>query len=296
MNWIEQDLTPHILADQPRKKGVPEGLWNSCPACAVPLFAEELAKALQVCPSCGYHVRMSSRSRLESLLDPEGIVELADSVRATDALGFTDGKSYSERLSQAAKRSESSEALVVAEGRLCEIPVVLAIFEFGFMGGSMGAVVGERFVRGVSRALELACPFICFTASGGARMQEGLFSLMQMAKTNAALTRLSERGIPYISVLTYPTMGGVSASFSFMGDLVLAEPGALVGFAGPRVIQQTVREQLPPGFQTAEFLIGKGAIDDIIDRRSMRAYLASVLSILASRPSPVSGEGSATEG
>ncbi|MDR2195342.1 MAG: acetyl-CoA carboxylase, carboxyltransferase subunit beta, partial [Gallionellaceae bacterium] len=237
-----------------------------------------------VCPKCGHHHRIGARKRLDWLLDAEGRFEIGAEIQPMDALKFKDSRKYSERLTSAQKDTGEEDALVVMQGSLRELPVVVAVFEFSFMGGSMGSVVGERFVRGVQIATEQNMPFICFAASGGARMQEGLLSLMQMAKTCAALTQLSQSNLPFISVLTDPTMGGVSASFAFMGDVVLAEPGALIGFAGARVIQQTVRETLPEGFQRAEFLLEHGAIDRIIDRREMREQLATLITLLMKQP------------
>ena len=262
------------------KKNVPEGLWHKCPSCQSVLYHSDLEKNLNVCPKCSHHHRIRARTRLEGLLYSEGQFEIGAEVLPVDTLKFKDQKKYSERLTASKKSTNEDDALVVMQGTIHTVPVVVAVFEFTFMGGSMGSVVGERFVRGVRDAIEQKCPFICFAASGGARMQEGLLSLMQMAKTCAALTQLSEEKLPFISVLTDPTMGGVSASFAFMGDVVIAEPGALIGFAGARVIQQTVRETLPEGFQRAEFLLDHGAVDMIIDRREMKNQLATLITLL----------------
>jgi acetyl-CoA carboxylase carboxyl transferase subunit beta len=283
MSWIEKILPPRInraSAGDANARRVPEGLWVKCPGCEAVLYKEDVIATLNVCPSCGHHMRLGARARIDALLDEEGREEIGGATRPLDPLKFKDSRRYPERISEAVKQTEESEALVVVAGRVLSQPIVLACFEFEFMGGSMGSVVGERFARGVQQALRLRCPFVCVAASGGARMQESLFSLMQMAKTNAMLTRLSEAGLPFISILTDPTMGGVSASFAFMGDVVIAEPKALVGFAGPRVIEQTVREKLPEGFQRAEFLLAKGAIDMIVDRRQMRTELAQLLALL----------------
>ncbi|MFZ5522852.1 MAG: acetyl-CoA carboxylase, carboxyltransferase subunit beta [Pseudomonadota bacterium] len=281
MSWFQKLLPPKIkrrLGDT--KKNVPEGLWHKCPSCQAVLYYSDLEKNQSVCPKCNYHHRITARVRLDQLLDGEGRFEIGAEVLPLDTLKFQDQKKYSERLVAAKRSTDEDDALVVMQGSIHAVPVVVAAFEFGFMGGSMGSVVGERFVRGVQDALEQKCPFICFSASGGARMQEGLLSLMQMAKTCAALTQLSQARLPFISVLTDPTMGGVSASFAFMGDVVIAEPGALIGFAGARVIQQTVRETLPEGFQRAEFLLEHGAIDMIIDRREMKNQLATLITLL----------------
>jgi len=281
MSWFQKLLPPKIKRrDGDAKKNVPEGLWSKCPSCEAVLYHSDLEQNHSVCPKCNHHHRVSARTRLNLLLDGEGQFEIGAEVMPLDTLKFKDQKKYSERLVIAKKNTNEDDALVVMQGSIHAVPVVVAVFEFGFMGGSMGSVVGERFVRGVQDAIEQQCPFICFAASGGARMQEGLLSLMQMAKTCAALTQLSEEKLPFISVLTDPTMGGVSASFAFMGDVVIAEPGALIGFAGARVIQQTVREVLPEGFQRAEFLLEHGAVDMIIDRREMRNQLATLITLL----------------
>ena len=286
MTWLNKLLPPKIKRESgqaPRRSTLPEGLWSKCPACEAVLYATDLANNLQVCPKCGHHNRLNAREWLDLLLDPEGRSEIGTEVLPVDSLKFKDSKKYPERLMAAHQDSGESDSLVAMQGTVKGIPLVAAVFEFDFMGGSMGSVLGERFVRGVNAAVEQQIPFVCVTASGGARMQEGLFSLMQMAKTTAALTRLSDIGQPFISILTDPTMGGVSASFAFVGDVVMAEPNALIGFAGPRVIEQTVREKLPEGFQRAEFLLDKGAIDLIVDRREMRDKLAATLSLLLNR-------------
>ncbi len=281
MSWFQKLLPPKIKRREGDiKKNVPEGLWTKCPSCQAVLYHSDLEKNLSVCPKCNHHHRITARLRLDQLLDSEGRFEIGAEVLPVDTLKFQDQKKYSERLIAAKQSTDEDDALIVMQGSIHAVPVVAAGFEFNFMGGSMGSVVGERFVRGVQVALEQKCPFICFSASGGARMQEGLLSLMQMAKTCAALTQLSQERLPFISVLTDPTMGGVSASFAFMGDVVIAEPGALIGFAGARVIQQTVRETLPEGFQRAEFLLEHGAIDMIIDRREMKNQLATLITLL----------------
>ena len=281
MNWFEKLIPATIRTESSVNKGsVPEGLWNKCPSCDAILYNAELEKNFSVCPKCDHHMRISARRRLNMFLDEEGRIELGTGLKANDPLKFKDTKKYKDRLSQAQKACKENDALVVMQGLLNGKGIVAAAFDFGFMGGSMGSVVGERFVRGVNKSLELGIPFIVFTASGGARMQESLFSLFQMTKTSAALTRLSEAGIPYISYMTDPTMGGVSASLAMLGDINVAEPKALIGFAGPRVIEQTVREKLPEGFQRSEFLQEHGAIDTIIDRREMREAISSILSML----------------
>ena len=288
MSWLNKILPPGLKrSTNSRAKQVPEGLWVKCPSCDSVLYSTELEKNLNVCPKCEHHMRLRARLRLERLLDEEGRKELGQEVRPVDALKFKDSRKYTDRLSQAGDASGETDALVVMEGTIEGQPVVVACFEFDFMGGSMGSVVGERFARGVERALQKRCPFVSIAASGGARMQEGLLSLMQMAKTTAALTRLGAERLPYFSVLTDPTMGGVSASFAFLGDVVIAEPNALVGFAGPRVIEQTVREKLPEGFQRAEFLLEKGAIDMIVHRRELRETLANLATLLQKQPAPV---------
>jgi acetyl-CoA carboxylase carboxyl transferase subunit beta len=281
MSWFDKLLPPKIQPTDPtERRTVPEGLWIKCPACETVLYKTDLDQNLDVCPKCSHHHRIGARARLDAFLDAEGRYEIGHEVLPVDALKFKDSKKYAERLRDALEATGETDALVVVGGAVQTIPVVVACFEFDFMGGSMGSVVGERFVRGVTTAVEQKVPFVCFTATGGARMQEGLLSLLQMAKTNAALTKLAKARLPFISVLTDPTMGGVSASFAFMGDVVIGEPNALIGFAGPRVIENTVREKLPEGFQRAEFLIEKGAIDMIVDRREMRATVAKLLALL----------------
>ena len=287
MSWLNKLLPPKIKRNDTgiaRKSSLPEGLWSKCPSCEEVLYATDLQKNANVCPKCAHHNRVDARARIDLLLDAEGRFEIGAEVLPVDTLKFKDSRRYPERLLDAAESTGETDSLVVVQGSLKTLPVVLAVFEFGFMGGSMGSVLGERFVRGVQVAVEQGVPFICVTASGGARMQEGLFSLMQMAKTTAALTKLSEAQLPFISILTDPTMGGVSASFAFIGDVVIAEPGALIGFAGPRVIEQTVRQTLPEGFQRAEFLLEKGAIDMIVDRREMKDKLSRLLTLLQKLP------------
>ena len=281
MTWLQKLLPPRIKSTPGvTKKSMPEGLWVKCPACETVLYKTDLEQNLNVCPKCGHHHRISARTRLDAFLDAEGRYEIGQEVVPVDPLKFKDSKRYPERLKEAMESTGETDALVVMGGAVHTMPVVVAAFEFDFMGGSMGSVVGERFVRGVESACEQKTPFISFTATGGARMQEGLLSLMQMAKTNAALTRLAKARLPYVSVLTDPTMGGVSASFAFVGDVVIAEPKALIGFAGPRVIENTVREKLPEGFQRAEFLLQTGAIDMIVDRRELRGTIARAVAML----------------
>ncbi len=287
MSWLQKLLPPKInRTGTGAKKNVPEGLWSKCPSCAAVLYATDLEKNANVCPKCGYHNRISARGRLDLLLDPEGRFEIGVEIASVDNLKFKDDKRYPERLEEAEKATGETEALIVMQGAIKNVPLIVAAFEFEFMGGSMGSAVGERFVRGVHACLDQQLPLVCVTATGGARMQEGLFSLMQMAKTTAALTQLTTRKLPFITVLTDPTMGGVSASFAMIGDVVIAEPRALIGFAGPRVIEQTVREKLPEGFQRAEFLLEKGAIDMIVDRRQMRDKLANLLTLLQRQAPP----------
>ena len=288
MSWIEKLLPPRINKNSDSgARRVPEGLWVKCPSCESVLYSEDLAANLHVCPKCDHHMRIGARARIDSLLDIEGRVEIGQTTRSVDTLKFKDSRKYPERVQEAMKQTGETDALVVMSGSIRGVSAVLACFEFEFMGGSMGSVVGERFVRGVQAALENKTPFICVAASGGARMQEGLLSLMQMAKTNAMLTRLSAAGLPFISVLTDPTMGGVSASFAFVGDVVIAEPKALIGFAGPRVIEQTVREKLPEGFQRAEFLLKTGAIDMVVDRRQLREEIARLLALLGNESADI---------
>jgi acetyl-CoA carboxylase carboxyl transferase subunit beta len=284
MSWLQKLLPPKIKRSEGGRKSIPEGLWAKCPACEAVLYSTDLENNQNVCPKCSHHLRLRARARLDALLDPEGRFEIGSEVIPMDPLKFKDSKRYVDRLVAANEDTGEADAMVVMQGAIKTVPVVVACFEFEFLGGSMGAVVGERFVRGVKAAIELQAPFICITASGGARMQEGLFSLMQMAKTTAAVTQLAHHQLPFITLLTDPTMGGVSASFAFVGDVVIAEPGALIGFAGPRVIEQTVRETLPEGFQRAEFLIEKGAIDMIVDRRQLRDKLASLITLLQRVP------------
>ena len=286
MSWLQKLLPPKIKRSEGVRKSIPEGLWTKCPACEAVLYATDLENNQNVCPKCNHHHRIRARARLDLLLDSEGRFEVGAEVVPTDPLKFKDGKRYIDRLAAAVEETGETDALVVMQGAIKDIPLMVACFDFEFMGGSMGSVVGERFVRGVRGAIEQELPFVCITASGGARMQEGLFSLMQMAKTTAAVARLAGQRLPFVTVLTDPTMGGVSASFAFVGDVVIAEPGALIGFAGPRVIEQTVRETLPDGFQRAEFLLDKGAIDMIVDRRQMRDKLASLITLLQRVPAP----------
>ena len=280
MSWLEK-LTPSqvtLLGD--KKKAVPEGLWTKCEGCNSVLYRAELERTLEVCPKCGHHSSISARQRLNHFLDPEPREEIGANLQAADPLKFKDTKKYKDRIADAQKTTDEKEAMVVMRGKLMGLPLVTAAFEFGFIGGSMGSVVGEKFALGVQRCLDDGVPLVCFSASGGARMQESLFSLLQMAKTSAALARLGERGLPYVSVLTHPTMGGVSASLAMLGDIHIAEPKAQIGFSGPRVIEQTVRQKLPEGFQTSEFLLEHGAIDMIVDRREMRERVHGILALL----------------
>lgn len=286
MSWFEKLLPARIRIDSKSRRPIPEGLWSKCPVCQAVLYRSELERNLNVCPKCGHHQRIEARQRLEGFLDAEGRSEIAAELAPVDRLKFRDSKKYKDRISQAQKATDEQDALIVMQGKVLGVPLVAAAFEFRFMGGSMGSVVGEKFVRGAQLALEQNIPLVCFSASGGARMQEALFSLMQMAKTSAVLNKLRERGLPFISVLTDPTMGGVSASFAMLGDINVAEPNALIGFAGPRVIEQTVRQTLPEGFQRSEFLLEHGAIDMIIDRREMRGKVASLLSMLTHQDAP----------
>ncbi|HEY2275311.1 MAG TPA: acetyl-CoA carboxylase, carboxyltransferase subunit beta [Steroidobacteraceae bacterium] len=283
MTWFDK-IMPSRIKTERRTRSVPEGLWIKCPACDAVLYRAELERNLSVCPKCSHHMRIRARERLERLLDQGTIGEIGAAISPEDPLKFRDSKRYRDRLTQAQKATGESDALVVLEGTLHGLPVVAAAFEFQFLGGSMGSVVGERFKRGVDYCIQERRPFICFSASGGARMQEALYSLLQMAKTAAALSRLAQAHMPYISVLTDPTTGGVSASLALLGDLNIAEPRALIGFAGPRVIQQTVRETLPEGFQRAEFLLEHGAIDMIVDRREMGDRIAAMLRLLLKLP------------
>lgn len=285
MSWLQKLLPPRIKReDGSPRKAVPEGLWSKCEACEAVLYRTELEKNLWVCPKCAHHGRIGARARIDTLLDAEGRDEIGAEVTPLDPLKFKDSRRYPDRLQEAQNETGETDALVVVQGSILTVPAVVAAFEFRFLGGSMGSVVGERMVRAIECCVESRVAFVCVAASGGARMQEGLFSLMQMAKTTAAVTQLSANRLPFISILTDPTMGGVSASFAFVGDVVMAEPGALIGFAGPRVIEQTVREKLPEGFQRAEFLLEKGALDMIVDRREMRDKLASLLTLLQKIP------------
>jgi acetyl-CoA carboxylase carboxyl transferase subunit beta len=285
MSWLERIGLPRInKASDSNARRVPEGLWVKCPSCESVLYNEDLAANLHVCPKCDHHMRIGARARINSLLDREGRVELGAETRSLDPLKFRDSRKYPERLQEAIKETGETDALVSMRGTIQGLSCVVSAFEFQFMGGSMGSVVGERFVRGVQAAIEHRSAFVCVAASGGARMQESLFSLLQMAKTNAMLTQLAQKGLPFISVLTDPTMGGVSASFAFVGDVVIAEPKALIGFAGPRVIEQTVREKLPEGFQRAEFLLNTGAIDMVVDRRHLKEEIAHLIALLTNQP------------
>ncbi|HXK57655.1 MAG: acetyl-CoA carboxylase carboxyltransferase subunit beta [Gammaproteobacteria bacterium] len=286
MSWFEKLIPSRIRIEGGNKRGVPEGLWAKCPGCGAILYRAEMERNLDVCPKCSYHNRVSARRRLEIFLDPDSGLEIAAELVPSDPLKFKDSKKYKDRVSQAQKVSGEKEALIAMRGQLKGMDLVALAFEFNFMGGSMGSVVGEKFVQGVNICIEHCIPLVCFSASGGARMQESLFSLMQMAKTSAALGRMAKKGIPYISIMTDPTMGGVSASFAMLGDVNIAEPNALIGFAGPRVIEQTVREKLPDGFQRSEFLLEHGTVDMIIDRREMRDRLASLISTLTHQPRP----------
>ena len=279
MNWFEKLIPPKIKSGS-AKKGVPQGVWSKCEKCDAVLYNAELERNHKVCPRCGHHIRIGARTRLNWLLDDDSFTEIAAEIKPVDKFKFRDSKKYKDRINEAQKKTKESDALVVARGSIKGLPVVVAAFEFEFMGGSMGSVVGEKFVQGAMAAIEDSVPYVCFSASGGARMQEALFSLMQMAKTSAVLARLEENKLPFISILTDPTMGGVSASFAMLGDIIIAEPNALVGFAGPRVIEQTVRETLPAGFQRSEFLLDHGALDMIVDRRDMASTLNSLLSMM----------------
>jgi len=296
MSWFERLMPSRIRTEVANKRAVPEGLWAKCPGCGAILYRAELERNLEVCPKCNYHNRVSGRRRLAAFLDAGSGADVAGELESVDPLKFKDIKKYKDRLVAAQKQSGEKDALIVQRGKLKGEDVVAAAFEFEFMGGSMGSVVGERFVRGVETALEMRCPLVCFSASGGARMQESLFSLMQMAKTSAALGRMRAAGLPFVSVMTDPTMGGVSASLAMLGDVNVAEPGALIGFAGPRVIEQTVREKLPDGFQHSEFLLEHGALDMILDRRVMRGRIADLLAILTHKPRPSPPEPLGLEG
>jgi acetyl-CoA carboxylase carboxyl transferase subunit beta len=286
MSWFEKLIPSRIRTEASSKRAVPEGLWDKCPGCNAVLYRAELERNLEVCPKCNHHNRIGARRRLDVFLDDEPREEIGAELESTDPLKFKDLKKYRDRLTQAQKQTSEKEGMVVMRGQLKGIGCVAAAFEFSFMGGSMGSVVGERFVRGVDAAIRDNLAMICFSASGGARMQESLFSLLQMAKTSAALGRLRDRGLPFISVMTDPTMGGVSASLAMLGDVNIAEPNALIGFAGPRVIEQTVREKLPEGFQRSEFLLEHGALDQICDRRDLRDRVADLVAMLMRRPRP----------
>jgi acetyl-CoA carboxylase carboxyl transferase subunit beta len=285
MTWFEK-IMPSRIKTERRTRSVPEGLWMKCSACDAVLYRAELERNLHVCPKCGHHMRIGARDRLEAFLDPEGQVELADNIEPEDPLKFRDTKKYRDRVQQAQKTTGEKDALIVIAGTVLAQPVVACAFEFSFLGGSMGSVVGERFVRAAEHCLEHRKGLVCFSASGGARMQEALLSLLQMAKTSSALARMAKARLPYISVLTDPTTGGVSASLAMLGDVNIGEPKALIGFAGARVIQQTVRETLPEGFQRSEFLLEKGALDMIVDRRDMRDRIAGLLTIYMHQPAP----------
>ncbi|MBI5938578.1 MAG: acetyl-CoA carboxylase carboxyltransferase subunit beta [Betaproteobacteria bacterium] len=288
MSWFQKIIPPKIKRRVEARKTVPEGLWSKCPSCEAVLYSADLDNNMQVCPKCNHHNRISARQRLGLFFDEDTGSEIAGNVQPVDTLKFKDSKKYADRLEDATKETKETDALVVMEGKVEGVAMVAAAFEFRFMGGSMGSVVGERFVRGVEAAIKGKRPFVCFSASGGARMQEGLLSLMQMAKTSAALTQLAANRLPFVSVLTDPTMGGVSASFATLGDVIIAEPNALIGFAGPRVIEQTVREKLPEGFQRAEFLLEHGAIDRIVDRRELRGDIARLCTAMMRKPAPKS--------
>jgi acetyl-CoA carboxylase carboxyl transferase subunit beta len=292
MSWFHKLRPSRIRTEGGNKHNVPEGLWTKCAVCTAVLYRPELERNLQVCPKCSHHMRVGARARLEQFLDPGQHREIAAGLESVDVLRFKDSKKYKDRLVAAQKKTGETDALIAMAGQLKGADIVCCAFEFGFMGGSMGSVVGEKFVRASQESLRMKAPLVCFSASGGARMQEGLLSLMQMAKTSAVLARLSDAGIPFISVLTHPTTGGVSASLGMLGDINIAEPLAQIGFAGPRVIEQTVRQKLPEGFQRSEFLLQKGAIDMIMDRRNMRDEIAAMLTLLCSgsMPRPVSGE------
>jgi len=286
LSWFERLKPSRIRTARSDKRQIPEGLWSKCESCNSILYRIELERNLLVCPQCAHHMPIGARQRLDSFLDPEGRVEIGPGLEPVDFLKFKDTRKYKDRLTQAHKASGEKDALVVIRGQLKGMPLVAAGFDFRFMGGSMGSVVGERFVRGAQQCLAERIPLVCFSASGGARMQEALTALLQMAKTSAVLTRLSASAIPYLSVLTHPTTGGVSASLAMLGDINVAEPRALIGFAGPRVIEQTVREKLPEGFQRSEFLLEHGAIDMIVDRRQLRDRLAGLLAMLTHGPAP----------
>ena len=290
MSWLTKLMPARIRTQGGGKRGVPEGLWEKCDSCGTALYGPELEKNLRVCPKCNHHLSIEARERLASFLDDDSGEEIGADLGPVDALHFKDQKKYADRIKASQKSTGERDALVSVQGKLHGRDICACAFEFRFMGGSMGSVVGERFALAAERALALRCPLVCFSATGGARMQEGLFSLMQMAKTSAALGRLRAAGLPFISVLTHPTTGGVSASLGMLGDLNVAEPQALIGFAGPRVIEQTVRETLPEGFQRSEFLVEHGAVDLIIDRRQMRARLGELLALMMGQPAPAIAE------
>lgn len=296
MSWFDKLLPPKIKNDGPKRLSIPEGLWRKCGACGAVLYGAEIESNCNVCPKCNHHMRISARRRLDLFLDPEPRLEIDENLVPVDPLKFKDTKKYRDRLAEAQQSTGERDALVVMQGAVLGLPCVAAAFEFNFLGGSMGSVVGERFARAAAACMRQNVPLVCFCASGGARMQESLFSLLQMAKTSAAIAQLSESGIPYISVLTDPTMGGVTASLAMLGDVIIAEPKALIGFAGPRVIEQTVRQKLPEGFQRSEFLFEHGAIDLIMDRREMRERIAALLAMLMrasgarSRAAPLEAE------
>ena len=284
MSWFEKLVPGRIRTDGAAKKAVPEGLWTKCPKCESILYRAEMERSLDVCPKCSNHIRIGARRRLDIFLDAEPREEIGVELEPADPLKFKDSQKYKDRITQAQKKTGEKDAMIVMAGKVNSVPLVVAAFEFSYMGGSMGSVVGERFVRGVDHSLDHSIPLVCFSASGGARMQESLFSLMQMAKTSAALGKMRERGLPFISIMTDPTMGGVSASLAMLGDVNVAEPNALIGFAGPRVIEQTVREKLPEGFQRSEFLLDHGAVDMIIDRREMRDRISNLLQMMTKKP------------
>lgn len=294
-NWLVDKLIPSIMRSESKKSSVPEGLWHKCPSCESVLYRPELEKNLDVCPKCGHHMRIKARKRLDIFLDNDGREEIAKDLQPIDKLKFKDSKKYKDRLTAAQKATGENDALVAISGTLYNNPIVACAFEFNFMGGSMGSVVGEKFIQAANVAIEKSCPLVCFSASGGARMQEALLSLMQMAKTSAVLARMRELGLPYISVLTDPVYGGVSASLAMLGDIIIAEPHALIGFAGPRVIEQTVREKLPEGFQRSEFLLMHGSIDSIIARNELRNRIAKILAQLQGLPAPKSEKVEVTE-
>lgn len=293
MSWIERILAKPKA--NKKSKNVPEGVWSKCTACDAIIYRNDLDRNLNVCPKCDHHMRLTGRERLKLFLDDEGVTEIAPELEPKDVLKFRDSKKYKDRIAAAQKSSGEKDALIAQRGKVNGVPVVAVAFDFGFMGGSMASVVGAKFVKAVEECLQHRLPLVCFSASGGARMQEALMSLMQMAKTSAALARMSEEGLPYFSILTDPTMGGVSASLAMLGDIHIAEPKALIGFAGPRVIEQTVRQTLPEGFQRAEFLLEHGAIDMIVDRRDMRDTVSRLLAKMMNLPSPAAGKGEVAE-